>query len=212
MKRKTLLKIIKCLLKIFTVYEFIGIENIPPHGGVIIALNHMSYIDTPLLLTNPIRNDLIGLVTTKYKTNKFVSWFADSAEGIWINRDAADFTAIRSASKALKKGLAVGIAPEGTRSKNGQLQKGRPGIIMLAVKTGAPIVPVGITGTESAFSDLKHFRRPKLSARFGKPFVISPFDQGNRSEDLKKWTHELMQRIALLLPDSYHGAYKNKYQ
>jgi 1-acyl-sn-glycerol-3-phosphate acyltransferase len=209
MKRKTLLKIIKCILNIFTVYEFNGLENIPPHGGVIIALNHLSYIDTPLLLTNPIRHDLIGLVTTKYKTNKFVSWFTDTAEGIWINRDAADFTAIRSASKALKKGLAVGIAPEGTRSNNGQLQKGKPGIIMLAVKTGAPIVPVGITGTESAFSDLKHFRRPKLSAQFGEPFIIPPFEKGKRSEDLNKWTHELMLRIAALLPEAYQGVYKS---
>jgi 1-acyl-sn-glycerol-3-phosphate acyltransferase len=209
MKRKTLLITIKSILDIFTSYEFIDVDNLPAQGGVILALNHMSYLDTPLLLTNPIRKDLIGLVTTKYKTNRFVSWFTDTAEGIWINRDAADFTAIRSASKALKKGLAVGIAPEGTRSKNGQLQKGKPGLVMLAVKTGAPIVPVGITGTESAFSDLKHFRRPKLSARFGKPFIIPPFEQGSRSEDIKKWTHELMLRITSLLPKSYHGVYKS---
>ena len=191
----------------FTISEYIDVENIPKQGGVILALNHMSHLDTPFLMANPVRTDLTGLITTKYKKNLFVSWFTDTAEGIWINRDAADFTAIRKASKALNKGIALGIAPEGTRSKKGQLQEGKPGTVMLAVKTGVPIVPVGITGTDSALSELKHFRRPRLTARFGEPFVIPLFEPGSRSQDLKKWTHELMLRIAALLPESNRGYY-----
>lgn len=194
----------------FTISEYIDVENIPKQGGVILALNHMSHLDTPFLMANPVRTDLTGLITTKYKKNLFVSWLTDTAEGIWINRDAADFSAIRKASKALNKGIALGISPEGTRSKNGQLQEGKPGTVMLAVKTGVPIVPVGITGTESALSELKHFRRPRLTARFGKPFVIPPFEQGSRSQDLKKWTRELMLCIAALLPESYQGVYRGQ--
>ncbi len=129
--------------------------------------------------------------------------------GNWINRDIADFSAIHKAAKALNEGLALGIAPEGTRSKNGQLQAGKPGTLMLAVKTGVPIVPVGITGTETSLHDLARLRRPRLTARFGKPFTIPPFERGSRSQDLKKWTRELMLRIAALLPESYRGVYRD---
>ena len=94
-------------------------------------------------------------MTTKYQRKLRLSrWFTDIAEGIWIDRDIADFTAIRKASEVLAKGWALGIAPEGTRSKTGQMQEGKPGTIMLALKSGAPIVPVALTGTEDALKKL----------------------------------------------------------
>ena len=210
MKKDTLQNIVQFLVNTLTVSKFIGTENIPKEGGVILAINHMSHLDTPLMMVNPVRPDITALVTTKYEENFFVAWFTNTAKGIWINRDIADFTAIRRASKALGEGLALGIAPEGTRSKNGQLQTGKPGTLMLAVKTGAPIVPVGITGTETALNELAHFRRPRLTVRFGKPFIIPPFERGSRSQDLKKWTRELMLRIAVLLPESYRGVYRGQ--
>ena len=210
MKKDTLQNIVRFLVKTLTVSKFIGTENIPKEGGVILAINHMSHLDTPLMMVNPVRPDITALVTTKYEEKSFVAWFTNTAKGIWINRDIADFTAIRRASKALGEGLALGIAPEGTRSKNGQLQTGKPGTLMLAVKTGAPIVPVGITGTETALNELAHFRRPRLTVRFGKPFIIPPFERGSRSQDLKRWTRELMLRIAALLPESYRGFYRGQ--
>ncbi len=210
MKKSTLQRIVRFLIKTLTVSEYFGTENIPKKGGVILAINHMSHFDTPLLFVNPVRADITALVTTKYKEKFFVAWFTNTAKGIWINRDIADFSAIRKAAKALNEGLALGIAPEGTRSKNGQLQTGKPGTLMLAVKTGAPIVPVGITGTETALRNLARFRRPRLTVRFGEPFTVPPFERGSRSKDLKKWTHELMLRIAALLPQSYRGVYRDQ--
>jgi len=210
MKKGTLQHIVRFLIKTLTFSEFFGIENVPKEGGVILAINHMSHFDTPLMLVNPARPDITALVTTKYKEKLFVSWFTNTAKGIWINRDIADFSAIRKAAKALNKGLALGIAPEGTRSKNGQLQAGKPGTLMLAVKTGAPIVPVGITGTETTLRDLAHLHRPRLTVRFGEPFTIPPLEPGSRSQDLKKWTRELMLRIAALLPESYRGIYRGQ--
>lgn len=207
MKKETLRHIVQVLLKTLTIPEYIGVENIPKQGGVIFAINHMSYLDTPFLLANPVRPDLTGLITKKYKKNLLVAWFTDTAKGIWIDRDAADFTAIRKASKVLDNGIALGIAPEGTRSKTGQLQEGKPGTVMLAIKAGVPIIPVAITGTDSAFSELKHFHRPKITARFGKPFSIPPLEPGSRSQELKKWTRELMLRIAALLPETHRGFY-----
>lgn len=212
MKKTTLQGIIRFLFKILTITEYRGTDNIPKSGGVILALNHLSYVDTPLLMVNPVRLDITALVTNKYENNRFIAWFTNTAEGIWIDRDIADFTAIRKAAKILKKGMALGIAPEGTRSKNAQMQEAKPGIILLAAKSGAPIVPVGITGTETAFDDLKHCRRPRLSATFGQAFKVPDFKPGSRSESLKQWTNELMLRIAVLLPPSYRGFYRTQLE
>jgi len=212
MKKQTLQAIVRFLLRTLTKTTYYGLENVPESGGVILALNHLSYFDTPLLLVNPARTDITALVTTKYKEKALIGWFIRTAEGIWINRDIADFSAIREASKALKKGLALGIAPEGTRSNNGGLQKAKPGTIMLAVKADVPVVPVAITGSENAFHDLVRLRRPEMTVRFGEPIVIPPVEPGKRSKTLHKWTEILMDKIAELLPHSYRGIYAEPKQ
>lgn len=207
MKKETLRKLISLLVKLLTRTEFIGLENIPASGGAILAINHLSHIDTPIVFINPVRTDITALVTTKYLERPIIKWFTDKAGGIWINRDIADFSAIQKASKALAQGLVVGIAPEGTRSKTGQLQEGKPGTIMLALKSGVPIVPIGITGTEDAIQKLLRLRRPHIIVRIGEAFTLPEFHPHHRSEELKKWTEILMRRIAALLPAEYRGFY-----
>ena len=207
MKRKTLQRLVRFLIKTLTHTEFIHTENIPAEGPVILAINHMSHIDTPVLFVNPARPDITALVTTKYKESMFVRLFTDIAKGIWIDRDIADFTAIRKASEVLTQGWVLGIAPEGTRSKTGQMQEGKPGTIMLALKSGAPIVPVALTGTEDALKKLMRLRRPHITATFGEAFTLPEFAPRHRSEELHRWTEILMRKIAALLPENYRGFY-----
>jgi 1-acyl-sn-glycerol-3-phosphate acyltransferase len=207
MKRVTLQRLVRFLIRTLTRTEYIHPENLPASGPVILAINHMSHIDTPVLFVNPTRPDITALVTTKYKENWFVSLFTDIAEGIWIDRDIADFAAIRIASDVLARGWALGIAPEGTRSKTGRMQEGKPGTIMLALKTGAPIVPVALTGTEDALKQLLHLRRPHITATFGEPITLPEFAPHHRSEELRRWTEILMRKIAALLPEKYRGVY-----
>ena len=207
MKRNTLQRIVRFFITALTRTEFFDLENIPAEGGVIIAINHLNYLDTPVLFTNQRRPDITALVTTKYQKSGIIKWFTETANGIWINRDIADFSAIRKASKVLAEGYALGIAPEGTRSKNAKLQQGKPGTIMLAAKARVPIVPIGITGTEDWLEKLRHLRKPKITVRCGEAFTIPEFKQGERSADLKYWTEELMKRIAALLPEQYRGVY-----
>jgi len=207
MKRDTLQRLVRFLIRTLTHTEYIYPENIPSKGPVILAINHMSHIDTPVLFVNPTRPDITALVTTKYQENAFVTWFTNVAEGIWINRDIADFTAIRKASEVLAQGWALGIAPEGTRSKSGQMQEGKPGTIMLALKSGAPVLPVALTGTEDALKQLLRLHRPHITVTFGEPFTLPEFPPHHRSEELHRWTDILMRRIAALLPEKYRGVY-----
>ena len=209
MKRSTLNSIVKFLIKLLTRTQFNGLENVPTNGAVIIATNHMHYMDIPLLFINPVREDLTALVTTKYQHHWFIRWFCNTAGGIWINRDIADFSAMQAASKALKEGKALGISPEGTRSQTAQLLKAKPGGVLLALKAGVPIVPVAITGTEKAFWRIFTLQRPKLSIRFGPAFNLKPVSPEERERKYQEYTDEIMCRIAALMPEKYWGYYRD---
>jgi len=209
MQRETLRKIMAGLLSAFSQVEYSGLEYLPPDGGVIIATNHMSLVDSLLIFINPARKDITALVADKYKKFIFFRWILDTSGAIWLDRDKADFGAFRVAVEWINKGVAMGIAPEGTRSTTAQLQEGKPGTVLLALKTGVPIVPVGVAGTETFFSDLTHLRRPKTRVNFGPAFQLPPLDRNQRDESLKQMTDEIMTRIAVLLPPKYWGFYKD---
>lgn len=207
MKRSTLYAILNFILPRVTELEFRGMENPPKEGGFILATNHMSRIDTPVLMLNPVRPEITALVADKYKKDLFFRWFINSAGAIWLDRDKADFAAFRAAQQVLKNGWVIGIAPEGTRSSTGKLLQGKPGTILLAMRTGVPIIPCAITGSENAFKYIFTFRRPKITVTFGKPYLLPPIGRENRDELMKQYTDEIMYRLAALLPEKYHGFY-----
>ncbi|MHB8086920.1 MAG: lysophospholipid acyltransferase family protein [Anaerolineaceae bacterium] len=208
MKPNELRRILVWLLKRLTVTEFIGVENIPLTGGVLIATNHMSRMDIPVLFLTPNRPDMTALVTTKYLKYPLIRWFIVTARGIWLDRDTADFSAFRTAMTALNQGMAIGIAPEGTRSKDAQLLEGKPGTALLALRAGVPILPVALSGTEDAVDKMKHFKRPHITAQFGKLIPAPVLDRNNREEQLQQLTDEIMCQIAVMLPEKYHGFYR----
>jgi 1-acyl-sn-glycerol-3-phosphate acyltransferase len=207
MKSHRLRSIISWLMKRLTRTKFIGVENIPPTGGVLLACNHMSRMDIPVLFLTPNRPEMTALVTTKYLKYPLLRWFIVTAEGIWLDRDTADFSAFRNAVKALSDGKALGIAPEGTRSQTGQLIEGKPGTALLALRTGVPIVPVAIVGTEDSVSQLRRLKRPQISAEYGEPIIPPLLDRNNREGQLQILTDEIMCHIAAMMPQKYHGFY-----
>ena len=101
-----------------------------------------------------------------------------------------------------------GYHPKGTRSTTGGLLPGKSGIIFLALRSGVPIVPVGITGTATGVHELVRFRKPKMKATFGPAFTIPEIGRENREEEMQRWTDEVMCRIAILLPEEYRGVYR----
>jgi 1-acyl-sn-glycerol-3-phosphate acyltransferase len=207
MKRETLQKLVDIVFHLIARIEFIGAENIPAQGGVILATNHMSRLDTPLLFLNPTRPDITALVTDKYQQYRFFRWFTNTAGGIWIDRNKADFSAFRQAAEALKAGKALGIAPEGTRSTTACLLEAKPGTALLAVRTGVAVVPVAIAGSENAVASFKHLRRPHLVTRFGRPIPPPALTREDRDATLQRYTDEIMCQMAALLPPQYHGFY-----
>jgi 1-acyl-sn-glycerol-3-phosphate acyltransferase len=213
MKRSTLYVIIRFCIRTLTRTEFIDAQYVPPFGGpegaVILATNHLSRLDIPVLMLVPKRPDVIALVADKYKQSAFFTFIVNTSGCIWLDRDKADFGAMRAAAEYLRKGGALGIAPEGTRSQTGVLLEGKPGTILLASKVQVPIVPIGIAGTENGVNAWRHLQRPKFQVRFGPQFNLSPMDRDDRDGWLKRNTDEIMCRIGALLPPSYRGFYAN---
>ncbi len=207
MQPATLRAILQYLFQRLTKYEVIGAENVPAQGAIILATNHMSRLDTPLLMIATPRIDLIALVADKYKTTPLFYFIVTTTHSIWIDRSRADLEAFRGAKDFLKKGGVLGIAPEGTRSTVAALIPGKPGTAYLAEMGRCPVVPVAITGTEDAMKKIRGFRRPVLRVHYGKPFSLPPLDRRDRDASLQRNTDEVMCRIALMLPPAYRGVY-----
>ncbi len=207
MIRQLLHAVANLLFKLLARVEVVGLENLPSQGGCIVASNHLSRIDPPLVFALGKRQDMTALVADKYKRNPFIRPLIVGVGGIWINREEADVHALREARQFLKDGGMLGIAPEGTRSRTGALIQAKTGTAYLADKAGVPVVPAAIYGSESAVRQLFHFHRPAIRIQFGKPLMLEPVSRSNRDADLQRNTDEIMCRIAAMLPERYWGVY-----
>jgi 1-acyl-sn-glycerol-3-phosphate acyltransferase len=195
------------LFRIFTRVKVINPENIPREGGVIVAANHLGIIDAPLMFLLLSRSDSTGLVAKKHRKNPLLRWIVEGAGGIWLNRDEPDSQAVRAARKHLQNGGLLGIAPEGTRSKTGEMAHGKTGVAYLADKAGVPIVPVAITGTQHAIKRILSLRKVNIVVQFGKAFRLPPVSREARDLDLKRNTDEIMCQIAVMLPPEQRGVF-----
>lgn len=184
-----------------------GRENIPSQGGYILAANHLSVIEVPLLYCLIGRKDLTGLVAKKHQKNLLFRWLVNSMGGIWLNREEADARAIRAAREYLKSGGVLGISPEGTRSPTGALIAAKTGVAFLADQAGVPILPVGVAGTWKITRKILTLQRPEILVNIGQPFRLPAVPREQRAHVLQSNTEEIMSRIAALLPPEYRGVY-----
>jgi len=138
------------LLKVFWRMEIIGIENLPESGGLIIASNHVSYLD-PAVLAASLNRKIYFITKKEVFKNGFVSFIFKNLNAISVDRENADILAFKKAINILREEKVLGIFPEGSRSSNGELQELKLGAIRIAMKTGVPILPVGIIGTHKIY-------------------------------------------------------------
>ncbi|MCS7324281.1 MAG: lysophospholipid acyltransferase family protein [Anaerolineae bacterium] len=186
-------------------YHISGLEHVPPHGGAIVAINHINFWD-PLVVMPSLGRDVIPLT-------KVEAWesplriFVEYYGAIPVHRGAVDTAAIRAATEALNEGYLVLISPEGTRSPTGALQRAQEGMAYLATRTGAPILPVAIQGTPDIIPALKRLQRARVQVTIGEPFTL---DTGGNKPDramLEQLTDYAMRRLAALLPPHMRGVY-----
>jgi 1-acyl-sn-glycerol-3-phosphate acyltransferase len=193
--------------KLLTRLDVKGLDNIPPSGPYILAANHMSRADPPLLFPYFAGQNVTGWVAAKYRRNLFFGQIVKLGNPIFIRRGEVDRSALDAAVEALKAGKIFGMAPEGTRSRVGSLIRGKTGIAYLADQAEVPILPVAITGTESVFQKLLRLRRPHLTLQIGELFYLPPIDPEDRNANMRRNADEVMCRIAAMLPKKYRGVY-----
>jgi 1-acyl-sn-glycerol-3-phosphate acyltransferase len=185
-----------------------GLENVPPYGPYFIAFNHVATLDAPLLVvTWPHHPE--GLTAAENFPDPFVGTLMRMYGAIPLKRTEYDREALEKGLAVLKAGSPLIVAPEGTRRHQPGMQPAKPGIGYLALKANVPIVPVGVTGTETWIPSWKQFKRPRLSLIIGAPFTLptEPITPANRREKIAEYTTLIMTKIAQLLPLEYRGVY-----
>jgi len=201
--------LIRVLLKLIARVEIRGKENAPLKGGMILASNHIGILDIIMVYFAIDRTDLFIPVAEKWEKIGWIRWLGRQLNFLFIDRFNPDLKAMRKMIALMQEGKCLVIAPEGTRSRVGSLIEGKPGVAYLAARSGFPVVPVAITGTEDKviLGNLKRLRKSTIILTGGEPFIIPPLPNRNRDEALQKYTDEIMCRIAALLPERYRGVY-----
>lgn len=198
--------VVRLLLQILTRYRVEGLDNLPGSGPVLLVANHLNLIDPPVLGALLPRR-----ITFMAKEELFraplVGWVVKWYGAFSVRRGRPDRAALRCATGVLSRNGVVGMFPEGTRSKTGRMNQGHPGAALVAVLSKATIVPVAITGTELVGSPFSLLRRPAITVRVGKPFLLEKSEQGK--PDMDALTSHMMARVAALLPEDRRGFYSD---
>lgn len=185
-----------------------GLEHLPPCGAGILACNHIHAID-PAILVGALPRRLMLMSKVENRRGP-LRLFMPMVGAFTIRRGTADRAALATAATALARGELLCMFPEGTRSADGCLGAGRGGVAMLAIQSGAPIIPVAVTGTTDVFiRRLPWVRVPRarVTVTLGPPLVHHARPSESRHEERQRLTGEIMARIAGLLPPDRRGSY-----
>ncbi len=205
--------LVEGVLRVFVRLEIEDKENLPKSGAIIAVFNHLNMIDPPLHIISILPRDSIVMA----KEELFYYWpipifriLMDAAEAYPVRRRGTPEErqlATKYAEDVLAKGLVFGIYPEGTRSKAGCLKEAYHGCALIALSTGATLIPVSICGTEK-LKGIGWLTRPTVTITFGKPFALPPVHGELNERQLKGLTEYIMGKVAAILPPGYRGIYK----
>jgi 1-acyl-sn-glycerol-3-phosphate acyltransferase len=185
------------------------ISKIPMHGPLILIGNHVNFLEVPVMYTYLLPRESTGFAAAKSWKNPFFKFLFNLWGAIPIRRWDADISALKKGLAALNEGKILAIAPEGTRSGDGKLQVGYPGVILMALKSGAPLLPVSYYGGEKFWQNLRRLERTDFTIVVGKPFILQPGTTRVSSEIRHRMLDEIMYQLASILPQSYRGVYSD---
>jgi 1-acyl-sn-glycerol-3-phosphate acyltransferase len=201
--------ILKAYIRLTCRVDAPDLHKVPMAGPLIVISNHTGQIEVPVLfaLLQPRK------MTAWAKVETWDNWFLHWVFTLWgmipIRRGEADMRALRRALQALQNGTILGIAPEGTRNKTGRLRRALPGIVILALRSGAPILPVAHWGGEAFLGNLGRLKRTDFHIRVGDPFRLEAQGVRLTTEIRQQMVDKMMYRLAALLPEEYRGEYSN---
>jgi 1-acyl-sn-glycerol-3-phosphate acyltransferase len=203
---------IKGLTRVLCRVEDTQLSRVPQRGPLIIVGNHVNFLEAPVLYTHLQPRPLAAFAKAETWDNPVLGRLADLWGAIPLHRDEIDLAALRQSLMALEAGRILGVAPEGTRSGDGRLQRGNPGIVLLALRSGAPVLPLVFYGGERFWQNLSRMRRTDFCVIVGQPFYLEAGGAKVTRSVRQRMTDEIMYQMAALLPAAYRGVYSDLAQ
>jgi 1-acyl-sn-glycerol-3-phosphate acyltransferase len=200
---------IKGLTRLACRIETEALDLVPATGPLILVCNHINFMEVPLVFTHLQPRPVTGFAKSETWDNPLLRPLFNLWGAIPIRRGEADLAAIRKGMQALKEGKIIAISPEGTRSGDGRLGRGIPGVVILALNSGAPLLPLVYYGSESLRPNLLRLRRTDFHIRVGQPFYLDAGGVKTSREVRQAMVDEIMYRLAAILPKEYRGVYAN---
>ncbi|MBI4283142.1 MAG: 1-acyl-sn-glycerol-3-phosphate acyltransferase [Chloroflexi bacterium] len=198
--------VVRVWLRLFTRWQVKGRQNVPRQGCLLIVANHVNLIDVPLLGVSFDRK-VIFLAKQNLFHYPLISYLVRLLDAIPVRRGKVERTTLLQANRVLANGQTLVIFPEGTRSHSGRLGRAFPGAALIALRSGATILPVGIIGTDKVRGVTWILRRPRLTVNIGQPFHLPAVNGKLSRTELAESTRFIMGHIAELLPVEYRGNY-----
>ena len=196
--------IVRILLFLLTHWRVRGRENIPDQGPLLVVANHINLADPPILGVS-LRRKAVFMAKEELFRSRFSGYFIRNFGAFPARRGWLGRRALHRAEQLLARGLALVVFPEGRRSQSTQLQWAFFGSALIASRSGVPILPVGITGTENIKGIAWLFRRPQVTVNIGYPFYLPHVNGKLTKVELAQFTDSIMEHIAELLPIEYRG-------
>lgn len=207
--RWTITNLCKVGLEVMCQIDKADLHKIPERGPLLTYTNHTGMVEAPLIYTQLLPRPVTALAKAETWDNWFLGWVFSLWEIIPVRRGEADMEAIRKSLAALDNGKILGISPEGTRSRTGKLLRAHPGIVVLALKSDAPLVPMAHWGGEKFSSNVKRLKRTPFNIRIGEPFRLDTKGQKMTKDIRQQMADEMMYKLAALLPEEYRGEYSD---
>lgn len=202
--------LVRVILAVLCRIEAEELAKLPKRGPLILVTNHINFLEAPLLYSLLYPRDIAGFAKVETWRNPVLGLLATTWECVPVNRNASDMSSMRGALSALAEGKILNIMPEGTRSHDGRLSRGNPGVVSIAHRSGAPILPVAHYGGELFWDNLRKGRRTQVTVRVGEVFRIRQPETGGTRRWRAEVLEEIMLSVARLLPPGYRGVYAER--
>jgi 1-acyl-sn-glycerol-3-phosphate acyltransferase len=184
------------------------LAKVPKKGPLIIAMNHINFLEAPLLYGHLYPRDIAGFAKAETWGVPVIGALARIWECVPVYRGSQDMRSMRMALEVLAQGRMLNVMPEGRRSHDGKLGRGQAGIVAIALRSGVPILPIAQFGGEGFWRNIKRGRRTSVHFRVGQAFRLRrPGPGESRAAMRAEAADEIMRAIAALLPEEYRGAY-----
>jgi 1-acyl-sn-glycerol-3-phosphate acyltransferase len=185
------------------------LARVPERGPLILVVNHVNILEAPVMYTHLQPRRVTALALADRWDAAWSRWLLNVGGAIPLRRGEADVAAMHKALKALESGHLLFIAPEGTRSGHGRLQRGHPGVVLLALHSGAPLLPIVYYGLEKYKENLRRLRRTDFHIVVGRPFCLDARGVKVTRSVRRQMADEVMYQLAALLPPAYRGVYSD---